>query len=145
MSGKDRVRNLSSGLSTAFVLLAVMLGTTAPVRAEDGMWNSVLEKLNLKATPADPPPDFVEKTRPDSGGLTYMPPAVPHRVSPLAVKTPDQIQAKKDALDAAQARQSAPNAPAPLQAAKVPGAARTAQAPKAKRPDKAKPAPAVAD
>ena len=70
-----------------------------------------LEKLDLKAKPAEPPPEFVARTRPSPSRLHFMPTAVPHAVSPVPVKTPAEIQAAKDALDAAQARQLNPTPP----------------------------------
>ena len=121
MSGKELVRNPRSrrGAAAALALAAAAsLASPAPARAAEGLWDHLLEKLNVKATPSAPAPSFVERTRPDPAGLGYLPPAVPHKVSPLAVKTPDQIQAQKDALDAAQARQLSPDAPPPAQLAK---------------------------
>ncbi len=117
------------GVVLALATTAVLARSPA-VRAADGVWDHVLETLTVKATPSAPPPAFVERTRPDPSGLGYLPPAVPHKVSPLAVKTPDQIQAQKDALDAAKDRQLDP---APVQLAK------------GRRGGKGKPAPAVAD
>ena len=76
--------------------------------------NGALEKLDVKAKPAEPPPEFVTRTRPSPARLHYMPTAVPHAVSPVPVKTPAQIQAAKDALDAAQVRQLNPTPPIDL-------------------------------
>ncbi len=73
--------------------------------------NGALEQLDIKAKPADPAPEFVTRTRPRPARLHYMPEAVPHAVSPVPVKTTAQIQAAKDALDAAQARQLNPTPP----------------------------------
>ena len=73
--------------------------------------NGALEKLDVKAKPAEPPPEFVTRTRPSPARLHYMPTAVPHAVSPVPVKTPAQIQAAKDALDAAKVRQLNPTPP----------------------------------
>ena len=73
--------------------------------------NGALEKLDVKAKPAEPPPEFVTRTRPNPARLHYLPTAVPHAVSPVPVKTPAEIQAAKDALDAAQARQLNPTPP----------------------------------
>ena len=70
--------------------------------------NGALEQLDLRAKPADPPPEFVTRTRPGPARLHFMPTAVPHAVSPVPVKTAAQIQAAKDALDAARARQLKP-------------------------------------
>ena len=134
MSGKRHDGNPSRlGLTRAILALAAAaILASSPSRADD-LLDHVLETLTVKATPSTPPPAFVERTRPDPSGLGYQPPAVPHKVSPLAVKTPDQIQAQKDALDAAQERQLSPAGPAPVQLAK------------GRRGGKAKPAPAVAD
>ena len=128
MSGKEPGRNLGSRRLAGVVLaLAVGAGDRLPFGPDD-------EPLGLGAAEAESQErtgractDFVEKTRPDPEGMSYLPPAVPHKVSPLAVKTAAEIQAKKDALDAAQERQTNPGAPVPLQVAK------------AKRPVKAKP------
>ena len=133
MSGKEPNRNPSSRQLAGVVLAVAVVLSTGPVRADESLWDTALQTLNLKSTPAGPAPAFVEKTRPDPQGLSYLPTAVPHKVSPLAVKTPDEIQAKKAALDAAQLRQTNPGAPAPLQVAK------------GKKPGSAKPAPAVPD
>ena len=73
--------------------------------------NGALEQLDIKAKPAGPAPAFVTRTRPGPARLHYMPEAVPHAVSPVPVKTPAQIQAAKDALDAAQVRQLNPVPP----------------------------------
>ena len=70
--------------------------------------NGALEQLDLRAKPADPAPEFVTRTRPGTARLHFMPTAVPHAVSSVPVKTSAQIQAAKDALDAAQARQLNP-------------------------------------
>jgi len=47
-----------------------------------------------------------------------MQPALPHKVSPLAVKSPAQIQAAKNALDAAKNRQLNPAPKPPLDLSK---------------------------
>ena len=60
------------------------------------------------------------------------------------MKTVDQIQAEKDALDAAKRRQLDPGAPKPLQVAKTASPA-TGAAPAAKQHRKGKAKPAVAD
>ncbi len=73
--------------------------------------NGALEKLDIKAKPSEPPPEFVTRTRPSPARLHYMPTAVPHAVSPVPVKTIAQIQAAKDALDAARVRQLNPTPP----------------------------------
>ena len=78
--------------------------------------NGALEQFDLKAKPADPAPEFVTRTRPRPARLHYMPEAVPHTVSSVPVKTTAQIQAAKDALDAAQARQLDPTPPVDLTA-----------------------------
>ncbi|MGI3903904.1 MAG: hypothetical protein ACRYGP_28985 [Janthinobacterium lividum] len=119
MSGKEPDRNMGSRWLAGIVLATILGASTDPARAGDSLWDSALQTLNLKSTPAGPAPAFVEKTRPDPEGMSYLPPAVPHKVSPLAVKTAAEIQAKKDALDAAQVRQTNPNAPVPLQVAKA--------------------------
>ena len=110
MCGKDRDRNLSS-LGAMAVLLALAgsaaVAPIAPARA-DGLWDEALHTLNLKATPAEPPPAFVERTRPDPADLGYIPTALPHKVSPRPVKSPAEIQAATAALDAAKARQLNP-------------------------------------
>lgn len=134
MSGKQHDGNPSRRRTKGAIpaLAAAVILASTPARADD-LWDRVLETLTVKATPSTPPPAFVERTRPDPSGLGYLPPAVPHKVSPLAVKTPDQIQASKDALDAAQERQLKPGGPAPVKLAK------------GRRGGKGKPAPAVAD
>ena len=91
--------------------------------------NGALEKLDIKAKPAEPPPEFVTRTRPSAARLHFMPTAVPHAVSPVPVKTAAQIQAAKDALDAAKVRQLKP-APPPIDLTKHSAAskAKTAKA-----------------
>ena len=146
MCAKEPDRKPSSHRRTAAALVACgLVAAAAPARAE-GLWDALLEKMNVKAAPAAPGPDFVERTRPDPTGLSYVPTATPHKVSPLPVKTPAQIQAQKDALDAAKVRQLNPGAPQPLQIAKTAPSAADPAAPAKKRRGKGvKPAGAVAD
>lgn len=145
MCGKDPDRNPSSRrrlapaatvpalLATALpVLLAALLAAPAPARADENLWDKALQTLNLKATPAEAAPGFVERTRPDPADLGYIPTALPHKVSPRPVKSAAEIQAATAALDAARQRQLNP-APAPV------------QLPKGHRPAKAAPSAAVAD
>ena len=73
--------------------------------------NGALEELDLKAKPAEPAPAFVARTRPGPARLHFMPTVVPHAVSPVHVKTTAEIQAAKNALDAAQAKQLNPTPP----------------------------------
>ncbi len=145
MCAKEPDRKSSSRRRTAVLVVAGCLAAAAPARAE-GLWDSVLETMNVKAAPAAPGPDFVERTRPDPAGLSYLPTATPHKVSPLAVKTAAQIQAEKDALDAAKVRQLSPGAPQPLQVARTAVPAADSGAPaKRRRGNRVKPAGAVAD
>ena len=118
MCAKEPDRKPSSRRVAAAAVAFGCLAAVVPARA-DGLWDAMLEKMNVKAAPAGPGPDFVERTRPDPADLGYLPTATPHKVSPLAVKTPAQIQAEKDALDAAKVRQLNPTAPKPLQVAKT--------------------------
>jgi hypothetical protein len=143
MSGKEPDRNRGSRSLAAVAVAAALVASSAPARADESLWDKALQTLNLKASPPGAAPAFVEKTRPDPEGLSFIPSATPHKVSPLAVKTPAEIQAKKDALDAAQARQVNPSAPTALQVAKA--SPTPSQAAKAKKPVKARVAPAVAD
>ena len=136
MCGKRPV--FGARLDRRVVAVVLLAGCAVPAHAADGLWDTVLEKLNVKATPAAPGPDFIERSRPDPAGLGYLPTASPHKVSPLAVKTPDQIQAQKDALDLARQRQLDPKAGKPVPIVK------TATGPAAKKRQAAKPA-AVAD
>ena len=104
-----------AALAVAVPLLA--LSPAGPARASDGLLDDVLRTLNLKAAPPAPAPDFIERSRPDAGSLGYLPTASPHKVSAVPVRTPAQIQAQKDALDAAQRRQLNPGASSPAQLA----------------------------
>ena len=113
MLGKEPDRKPSSGACIVVLALASWLAAWAPARAE-GLWDTVLEKMDLKAAPAAPGPDFIERTRPDPGDLGYLPTALPHKVSPRPVKTAAEIQAQKDALDAAKLHQLNPVPPKPL-------------------------------
>lgn len=97
--------------------------------------NGALEKLDIKAKPAEPPPEFVTRTRPSAARLHFMPTAVPHAVSPVPVKTAAQIQAAKDALDAAKVRQLKP-VPPPIDLTKHSAASKPLRA----KAEKAKPA-----
>lgn len=142
MCGKRSRRRTQGATCDGWVAasLAVLLaaGTAAtPARAE-GLWDSLLETMNVKATPAGPGPDFVERTRPDPAGLSYLPTALPHKVSPVAVKGTAEIQAKKDALDAAKTRQLSPGAPVQIAKTAPPGAVK----PAAKRSREPRPAQA---
>lgn len=132
MCGKDPDRNPSSRSALAILVALAGLAAAAPARAGDGLWDQALQTLNLKATPAEPPPAFVERTRPNAAELGYIPTALPHKVSPRAVKTPAEIEAATDALDAAKARQLNP-------------AAAPVDLPKGRRRAKPTSAPAVAD
>ena len=130
---REPVPGWSSGRRRAAVLAAacsLVLACASPTRAADGLWDSLLETMNVKPAPAAPGPDFVERSRPDPSGLGYLPTAQPHKVSPVAVKTPDQIQAEKDALDLAEKRQLDPRAAGPAPIAK---AAPATPAPAAKK------------
>ena len=114
-----RAIRLAAGTATV-----VAWSTAAPVRAADdgdhaGLWDSLLQTLDVKAKPAGPAPGFVEKTRPRPAGLDYMQQALPHKVSPVAVKSPAQIQAAKDALDDARTRQLNRAAPVPADLGKA--------------------------
>ncbi len=77
----------------------------------DGLWGQVLDKLNMR-TKVGPMPDFVKKTRPDASQLKFIPTSTPHPKRPLPVKSDDEIEAAKQALDAARDAQLAPPAPA---------------------------------
>ena len=83
----------------------------SPVPKIPRSFNGALEQLDLRAKPADPAPEFVTRTRPGPARLHFMPTAVPHAVSSVPVKTSAQIQAAKDALDAAKTRQLNPTPP----------------------------------
>lgn len=145
MSAKEPDRKSRSRRRFAAAMMAGCLAAAGPARAE-GLWDTVLEKMNVKAAPAAPGPDFVERTRPDPAGLGYLPTALPHKVSPLPVKTPAEIASEKDALDAAKARQLNPGAPKPLGVVKAASpAADPAPAAKTHRRAKARSAAAVAD
>lgn len=102
--------------------LAVLLGLAVqePAAAGDdgsdpGLWDKVLRKLDLKSKPATMP-DFVQSTHPDPSTLRFIPTGSPLRVPPLKVKSADEVDAAKAALDAAQAAQLNPKAPAPKSA-----------------------------
>ena len=116
---------------------ALVLGPAAagddeePAPAIPHSVNGALEKLDVKAKPAEPPPEFVTRTRPSPARLHFMPTAVPHAVSPVPVKTLAQIQAAKDALDAARVRQLNPRPP-PIDLTKHSAAAKPPEAKTAK-------------
>lgn len=136
MSGEEIDRKPGSPRFAALLAASLLLiGSPVAVRAGDGaasagLLDSVLQTFDLEAKPAEPAPDFVRRTRPDAAGLGYLQPAVPHKVSPLPVKTADQVRAKQAALDAAKDRQLDPAAPAPVDLGKAlkPGAAKPAKA-----------------
>ena len=96
--------------------LALSLGGGCGAVAEEagekpGFWTSVLEKLDVKAKPATMP-DFVRATRPDAKHLTFMPTGPVPRQQAVPVKSAEEIEAAKTALDAAQAAQLRPRAAA---------------------------------
>ncbi len=133
MSGKDSVRNPSSLAAAGIAVVVGVLAAIAaagPVRAGEGVWDHVLETLDVKAPPADPAPAFVERTRPDPAGLGYIPTALPHKVSPRPVRSPAEVQAATAALDAARDNQLKPGGPAPVQIGKrkAPAAPKSAAA-----------------
>lgn len=117
----------------AATLSIASLAGIAPAQASDGLWDHLMQSFNLKAAPPGPAPDFIERSRPDAAGLGYLPPAMPHKVSPVPVRTPAQIKAQTSALDVAKQRQLHPGGPAPVQLSG------------GRKPTKAKPAPAPAD
>jgi len=129
-SGRDLARRYPVALAGAVLLLLAGSSAFRSAQAADdgadspGLWDSFLRRLDVKAAPAEPAPDFVERTRPDPSKLDYMQPALPHKVSPLAVKSPAQIQAAKDALDAAKNLQLDPAPKPPLNLSKSSKAAK---------------------
>ena len=143
MSGEELHRKPGSRRRAALAAASLLLTASASAAraGEDapsaGLFDSVLQTFDLKAKPPEPAPDFVRRTRPDATGLGYMQAAVPHKVSPLPVKTADQVKAQQAALDAAKERQLNPGAPAPV----PPGKNRKPAGAKAARVA----APAVAD
>ncbi len=78
----------------------------------DSLWGRVLDKLNMR-TKVGPMPEFVEKTRPDASQLKFVPTSTPHPKRAIPVKSADEIEAAKQALDAARDAQLAPPAPPP--------------------------------
>ena len=131
MCGKDADRNPSSRRDRRLVpvLACMALLASASARAEDGLWDKALETLNLKSSPADRAPDFVERTRPDPARLGFIPTALPHKVSPAPVKSASDVSAATAALDAAKERQLRPGGPGPIQLGKGRAAAKPKSAP----------------
>ncbi len=119
MSGEELHRKPGSRRRAALAAATLLIASSTVARAGDdtpsaGLFDGVLQTFDLKAKPPEPAPDFVRRTRPDTTGLGYMQAAVPHKVSPLPVKTADQVKAQQAALDAAKERQLNPGAPAPV-------------------------------
>ena len=115
--GSDRSGFLGPALGLAVLLaLAVpgpaVAGDGGSDAADTGLWDTVLRKLDLKSKPATMP-DFVQSTHPDPSTLRFIPTGSPPRVPPVPVKSADEIEAAKAALDAAQAAQLSPPAPKP--------------------------------
>jgi hypothetical protein len=92
----------------------------------DGFWGRVFDKLDMR-TRVGPMPDFVEKTRPDASQLKFIPTSTPHPKGAIPVKSADEVEAAKEALDAARDAQLAPPAPAAAKP-KKPRAAKPKQA-----------------
>ena len=112
---KGRITRLFGSVAALPLVAAVAM--TAPARAGDdqphgtGLFDSVLETLNLK-TKVGPMPGFVESTRPSPSALKYIPTGRTHPKRSVAVETPAEVEATKQALDAAREAQLNPK-PAP--------------------------------
>lgn len=134
--GFPRRRALRAG--AVFTLGALSL--SAPVLAEGpapggdaptrGLWDTVLEGLNIRAKPGRAP-DFVEATRPDPSKLHFLPTTEPHPPGSTPAKTPAEIANTKARLDAARAAQLLPKPP-PLNLLRPPKLSLAAGAAKAK-------------
>ncbi len=139
---KGRIRRPTTG--KAVLPLIAALAMTAPAWAGDGQphgkgfFDSVLETLNLK-TKVGPMPGFVESTRPDPAGLKYIPTGRTHPKRSILVETPIEVEATKQALDAARAAQLNPRpaTPKPAVLRPVGGLKHAAPKPGAIRPDSA--------
>ena len=81
----------------------------------DGVWGTVLDTLDLR-TKVGPMPGFVEATRPDPARLKYIPTSTPHPKRSVPVKSADEVEAAKQALDAARDAQLNPAPPTPAPA-----------------------------
>lgn len=103
------------GPAALAMVVALLVGlAAAPARAEDAsngsdsLWNKVLGTLNLRADPGNMP-DFVKETHPDVAKLKYMSTTTPHVTRPLPVKSAGDVEAAKQALDAARDAQLNPH------------------------------------
>ncbi len=110
-SRKGRIRRPT--ISIAALPLVAAVAMTSPARAGDdqprstGFLDSVLETLNLK-TKVGPMPGFVESTHPNPTALKYIPTGRTHPKRAIAVETPTEVEATKQALDAAREAQLNP-------------------------------------
>ncbi|HEX4766561.1 MAG TPA: hypothetical protein VH414_09825 [Lichenihabitans sp.] len=134
---KGRIMRPTIGV-VALPLVAAIL-VAAPAFAGDdqprstGFLDSVLETLNLK-TKVGPMPGFVETTRPSPLALKYIPTGRTHPKRAVAVETPTEVEATKQALDAAREAQLNPK-PAPPKPAV--GLKHAVPKPKTTKPDSA--------
>lgn len=133
MSGKRHPGARCLRSAPFLAVTAALLLSSAAVAGDDSnshsdsLWGRVLDTLDMR-TKVGPMPDFVQKTRPDASQLKFIPTSTPHPKRPVPVKSADEVEAAKQALDAARDAQLAPPTPA----------APPAPAPKKRHPAKPK-------
>lgn len=114
-------RRCTSGRLAVIALASVLSGSAragddaTPDSKADSVWTRVLETLNLR-TKVSATPDFVRTTHPDSSKLEFIPTSTPHPKRSVPVKSVGEIEATKQALDAARGAQLNPRARAPVPA-----------------------------
>jgi hypothetical protein len=105
LSRFDRpLRVVALGLLSAFMLPCGFALAQTPPGTADNSFDTMLRAAGLKAKTA-PMPDFVTKSRPDTGKLNYIPVGGKHPERPVKVMTPAEIAATTAELDATRVAQ----------------------------------------
>ena len=131
-----------AALALALLCVGARADESAPVAAppNDGIVKTIAKKLGM-ATDVGPPADFVVKSRPKVPE-DYIPVGRKPFTRDVEVKTPEQLKAIEDDLDAVQARHDALLASFPP-SAKAVAQAQAAKAAKGEKPKKPPPAAAA--
>lgn len=116
MPAPHPIRRLGAAPALAGALLLAGMSVPAIAQSPEAAspLGSLAETLGLKAKPTRAP-DFVERSRPATDALHYIPVGTPHPDAAVKTMTPAEVAAATDALDQARVAQQrrAGLAPAP--------------------------------